>query len=535
MKKKIALLLVLVMLFFTAACGTEKASNKDVQNDMAQNVQSSGANAGQDDGSVERKPVVINLSGGDYGYPSPYLHYSRGPGIYKMELVFDSLLEYGENGIIPWLAESYDVSEDGLSYTFVIREGVKWHDGTDLTMEDIRFSFEYQAKYPPVSGINVISVEDQGLIEDMTIDGNRFIVKVAKENAVMLEDIGMVRIIPKHVWENVEDPSSFIDKACGIGCGPYVIADYDKEQGAYKFVAFEDYWGQNQTVDVINFIPVSDSVMAFDNGEIDITGVTPDIMPKYENSDEYKLINNPGFWGYKLAFNMENAPALKDVNVRRAIACAVNREELIDKIARGAATMPGEGYIPTQSIWFDDTVKNYKFDLDAAKAYLNGNTYDFVLTVSSSDAEVRIAELMRLSLAQVGINLTVESVDSKTRDTMYKKGEYQLIINGYGGWGRDPDLLREQYANGVIRGYSNEKINELCAAQILETDIEKRHKIINELQHMIAEEVPQLPLYNTIGVTVYRPSVYDGWTYRFDHHETTHAKISYVDEYAVIR
>ena len=534
MKKLIVLLLAMAMLFSVAACGK---TNDIPQNDNVQSgtTQAPGTDSVEADAPEDKEPVIINLAGGDYGYPSPYLHYSRGPGIYKMELVFDSLLEYGEDGIIPWLAESYDVSDDGLTYTFVVRDGVKWHDGTDLTMDDILFSYEYQIEHPPVSGINVISADNRSLIEDMTIDGNKFIVTVTQKNAIMLENIGKVRIIPKHIWENVEDPNTFTDEACGIGCGPYVISAYDKEQGAYKFVAFEDYWGHNQTVDVINFIPVSDGLMAFDNGEIDLTGVSPDVMSKYENSDEYKLIYNPGFWGYKLAFNMESAPALQDINVRKAIACAINREELIEKIARGAATMPGEGYIPTQSIWYDDTVENYKFDPEAAKEYLDGKTYDFVLTVSSSDAEVRMAELMKLSLAEVGINLTVESVDSKTRDTMYRNKEYELIINGYGGWGRDPDLLRSQYANGAIPGYNNEKINELCAAQILETDVEKRHEIIDELQHLIAEDVPQLPLYNTTGVSVYRPSTYDGWTYRFDHHETTHPKISYVDEYAIIK
>ena len=87
--------------------------------------------------------LVINLSGGDWGYPSPYTHYSRGPGMFKMRLIFDSLLERGEEGLIPWLAKDYDISNDGKVYTFVLNQGVKWHDGKDLTAEDVKFSFEY--------------------------------------------------------------------------------------------------------------------------------------------------------------------------------------------------------------------------------------------------------------------------------------------------------------------------------------------------------------------------------------------------------
>lgn len=79
------------------------------------------------------KSVVVNLQGGDWGYPTPFSHYSRGHGIYKMTLIFDSLLERGEKGYIPWLAKEWTVSEDGCKYTFILRENIKWHDGIDLT------------------------------------------------------------------------------------------------------------------------------------------------------------------------------------------------------------------------------------------------------------------------------------------------------------------------------------------------------------------------------------------------------------------
>lgn len=277
------------------------------------------------------------------------------------------------------------------------------------------------------------------------------------------------------------------------------------------------------------FVPVSDGVLAFDNGEIDLTSITPDLLDKYSDTEQFEIIKNPGYWGYKMAFNMEKVPALLDVNVRRAIACAVDRKEIIEKVARGAAVMPNDGYTPIESIWYNSSVKNYEFDLEKAKELLNGKTYDFVLTTSSSNDEVRMAELIKLTLAQVGINLTVESVDSKTRDTMYNNGEYELILNGYGGWAADPDLLRSQYYDGAIPGYSNEKINELCLKQLRETDMEKRMEIIGELQLAIAEDIPQLPIYNTKGMSVFRPDKYDGWTYMFDHHEATHAKVSFLD------
>lgn len=516
----ILLISALIMLAGSAGCAVPQQQDAGEQDEAAAAVLEQ---------AESKEPVVIRLAGGDSGYPSIYRHYPRGPGIFKMQLVFDSLLERGEEGLIPWLAEEYEISEDGLTYTFKVREGVKWHDGEDMTPEDVLFSFEYQMENPPVSPISDSLGKNAAQSTEMRIEGNDFIVTSAEKNAALLEELGSVRIIPKHIWEKVDNPKEFTDEACGIGCGPYMIKEFDKEQGAYRFEAFPDYWGQNQKVQTILFVPVSDGVLAFDKGEIDLTGISPDVLDKYSNTEEYEIIHNPGFWGYKLAFNMETAPELLDADLRRAIALAVDRQELIEKVARGAAIMPSDGYVPTESVWYNEDVKSYEFDIEKAKELLGGKTYDFELTVSSDNDEVRMAELIKLNLSEIGINLSVRSFDSKTRDTMYNNGEYQLIINGYGGWASDPDNLRVQYADGAIPGYDNERINELAHEQIRETDPEKRREIVDELQLVIAQEIPQLPLFNRKGISVFRPDKYEGWTYMFDHHEPTHAKISFLN------
>jgi peptide/nickel transport system substrate-binding protein len=225
---------------------------------------------------------------------------------------------------------------------------------------------------------------------------------------------------------------------------------------------------------------------------------------------------------------METAPMLQDLAVRQAIAYAIDRADLIDKVARGAGIVANAGYTPVESIWYNPEVKSYDHDPEKAKELLDGKTYDLTLVIGSSNNEVRIAELIKLNLAEVGINLTVESFDTKTRDAMVKSGDYQLLITGHGGWGNDPDVLRDYYANGAIPGYNNQEINRLAAEQLLATDQEQRATLIDELQSAIAEDLPMLPLYNTKDESVYRPAKYDGWTYMFNHHQTTHAKISFL-------
>ena len=515
-QKAVAVLVAIVLMVFMGGCG------------------SGGQSASMT--ADPNKPLVINLAGGDSGLPSPYSHYPRGPGTFKMNLIFDSLLERGAQGYIPWLAEKWEISPDGKVYTFTLQQGVKWHDGQPMTAYDVKFTFEYVAKNAPVS--DELTIGGKNIIEAIEVVNDHTVkIVVDKPNATLLGRLGNVRIIPKHIWEKVANPKKFNTPEAVIGCGPYVLTEYDKEQGAYKFEAFKDYWGPKPRVDVLQFIPVSDSVLAFNKGEIDLTGMTPDLLAKYANNQEFIIKKNPAFWGYRLSFNLERRPELKDKLVRQAFAYAINKQEIVDKVARGAAVPASAGYLPVDHIWYNKNVRQYDFNIDKAKELLQGKKLAFTLLISSSEA--RIAELIKISLAQAGIELTVKSVDGKTRDAAARSGDYEIILNGHGGWGGDVDLLRTAYAskqssdqspsaNGIY-GYSNEAINELCNQQLTEIDQMKRKELVFKLQELIAEEVPQLPIYNTTGYIVYRPAKYDGWRYMFDHHEVTHSKLSYLE------
>ncbi len=484
--------------------------------------------------SVDAKPLIINLAGGDVGYLTPYNHYPRGPGIYKMNLVFDSLLERGETGYVPWLAKSWEITPDGKMYTFVLRKGAKWHDGTPVTIADVKFTFEYCVKNSPVG--DQLKIDGKSIIDRMEIvNEDTITIRVDKPNATLLGRLGNVRIIPQHIWQKVEDPRKFTTPEALIGCGPYMITEYHKEQGAYKLEAFKEYWGPKPKVDILQFVPVSDGILAFNKGEIDLTAISPDLLSKYENKQEFRIKKNPAFWGYRLVFNMEKCPIFQDKTIRQAFAYGINKEELVEKVARGAGVEGSAGYLPVNHIWYNPSVQQYKFNIQKAQELLQGQKLTFTLLISNSNDEVRIAELMKISLAQAGINLTIKSCDGKTRDAAARKGDYEIILNGHGGWGGDADILRTIYgiktdANpSGIYGYKNEEINLLGQQQLAEMNEEKRKELIFRLQEVIATEVPQIPIYNTTGYLVYRPGKYDGWRYMFDHHEVTHNKLSYLE------
>lgn len=493
---------------------------------------------------------VIRLAGGDYGYLSPYAHYPRGPGSFKMRLIFDSLLERDEEGYIPWLAEKYEIKENGKKYLFTIRDNVKWHDGKPLTVDDVKFSFEYACKHPMVS--STISQDD---IEKVEVVGDRqVLVTVRKPSAVMLGNLGTTRIIPKHIWENVDNPKEFLDEEAVIGCGPYILTDYSKEHGTYRFEAFKDYWGPKQRVKVIEHIPVSEAILAFEQGEIDMTSVTPDVLPRFENDPQYKIVESPAFWGYRMLFNMSETPVFRQKEFRQAICYALDKEDLIEKVQRGAGVPGSAGVLPPGHIMYNPNVKQYDHSTEKAVELLEKLGYDKLengVRVNSKGeklsfnllvgGEVRLAEVIKEHLGKAGIEINVQSVDGKTRDSRVNENKYQLAITGHGGWGNDADYLRERFSDDTassgsispnmarFKGYSNPELSELLEKQFETIDENKRKKQIFDAQELLAEDVPEIALFYTISYYVYRPEKYDGWMFMFDHHSLEHSKLSYLE------
>ncbi|WP_089281672.1 ABC transporter substrate-binding protein [Anaerovirgula multivorans] len=527
-KKGSIVLLILLMLTSMVVGCSKTATNEDAT--VADTLELKETTDAEE-------PVIIRLTGGDYGYPTPFQHYPRGPGGYKMQLVFDSLLERDENGLIPWMAKEWEISEDGLEYTFTIHEDIQWQDGKPLTMEDIQFSFEYFEKHPPVW--NPVTMDGKAFVEKIEIiDKDKIRFTISEKNVTILEKIGDVRMIPKHIWEAIEDPDAFQGEEAVIGCGPYLLTNYNKEHGTYEFTAFENYWGSKPVVEKIQFVPASDEVLAFENNEVDLASIGSDLLARYQGDSRFKIIQNPGFWGYRLLFNMEKKSIFKEKEVRQAIAYGIDQEELVEKVERGAAIVASAGYLPKDHIWYNDGVKKYPFDVEAAKERIGDRKITFQLLTGNSNTEVRIAELIKISLKEVGIDVDIKSVDTKTRDHAINTKDYEVALTGHGGWGSDADILRERYAttvqagsspsSNIIPGYENEEIKALAQQQLGETNVEKRKKIIFQLQEIIAEEVSFLPLYNTTGYTVYQPSKYDDWMYMYDHHTVSHSKLSYL-------
>ena len=171
---------------------------------------------------------VLRLAGRDWGAPSPFLFYPRGPGYLLMSLLFDTLMWKDSDGLCDLLAGSHE-RIDGRTYRFGMKKGVLWHDGAPLTAEDVAFSYRYLAEH----GFSWALLD---LVESVTAEGDTVLIRLRQPHEPFLERVaGVVPVIPRHVWKDVKDPRRFTGGSAFVGSGPFILAEYRKEPGTRSF------------------------------------------------------------------------------------------------------------------------------------------------------------------------------------------------------------------------------------------------------------------------------------------------------------
>ncbi len=536
MKRKILIGLLICFSLLTVSCSGGETSQVDAENTDENIINKNMMDEADEisDTGIERP--IVRLAGSDTGLPNPFRHLTRGPGNSKMQLLYDSLLEIDSEGYIPWLASEWSVDESGLIYSFTLVENAFWHDYEPLSVEDVIFTFKYYEQHTPV--VDDLHINGEFIVEEVKKTGeNTFNIIVTGIDNTNLARLGGTRILPKHIWENIEEPLAYDGEDAAIGSGPFVMEHYDASKGEYRYAAFDKYWGPKPAVEAIEWVPVSDSVLAFENQEIDLVNVSSDLLERYKGDSQFTVRTLPSYHSYRLMMNMDRVEILQDVKLRQAIAYAIDRQALVDKIARGSGVVSSMGYVPENSKWYNSAINDYTYSVDKSKELLDGKTLSLKLLTGNTSAEVKIAELIKLDLEKVGVTAIIESVEAKTRDQAVKTGDYELLLINSGGMGGDPDYLRSIYGSfspnstalsaATIIGYYNEGLFRLGAEQAITLD-ESRKDILFEMQEIIADEVPMILLFSVNDNFVYRQDYYDGWYARFDHSKLDHNKLSYL-------
>jgi peptide/nickel transport system substrate-binding protein len=468
---------------------------------------------------------TLRLPGGGYwGHPSPF-GFNRGPGFSRASLVFDTLVWRDASGeTIPWLATDWAMSGDGLTWTFTLHNGVRWQDGQPLTVDDVVFSIEYYLAHPGAGWFmaQVGQVESAAAVSDSQVAIN-----LAAPYAPFLQTVAEAMLIfPQHIWQNVTEPQAFTEPEAFIGSGAYRLVEYSQQEGAYLFEANPDFFLGLPYVRRIEFVPTSDDFLALSNGDVaafdKFGGVTEEMLAPFR-LEPFAVGQAPGEWGMFLYFNLEKETPLQDVRVRQAIAHAVDRQAMVDRVLFGLGDRGSPGYLPLSNPAYNPDVIEYAYDPNRARALLQEAGYDGtpIQVAYSPDwimASPRVIEIVEAGLSEVGIGLKKVTMDQATIDAAANEGSYEMLISGFGGLGADADQLRRNFASssqtrGFSRalGYSNAEFDALAKAQVTMTDPAEREAALHQMQAILAQDLPALALYYTARVVVYNAQVFDNW------------------------
>lgn len=454
-----------------------------------------------------------------------------------MSLSFDTLVWKDAEKTIHWLATEWSTSSDGLKWSFTLRDGVKWHDGKPFSADDVAFTVDYFKK-----NVNSWYARQVDLIKEVKVVDPRHVeLTLTTPNAPFLEGVaGGLVIIPKHIWSAVTDPQKFTAPEAVIGTGPYKLTSYDKTTGAYLYEANPDFFLGAPYVKRIEMVPAANELVALAKGDIDSGGpsvqdaATDEVLAPFADKTKYGMITAPGEWTMGLYFNLGKGGALADKAFRQAAVTAIDRAALLDRIAQGRGRVGNPGYLPASNPWQNPKVEQYPYDAARAKAALDAAGYPdkggtrvdkdgkplaFELLYANNDSP-RNAELVVSFLKAVGIGVTAKAVDRPTRDAAATEGRYELILTGFGGLGADPDNLRGAFSSKSkvrsftrVQGYANARFDELADQQLSTADPAARRKLTDEMQTIIATDVPMIGLYYPDRYYIYKKGGVEDWFY----------------------
>jgi peptide/nickel transport system substrate-binding protein len=456
-------------------------------------------------GQAPTNTYLIGDPQGDWGFPSPFAHNPRGPGYLRVSFLFDTLIWKDARGFVPALARSWEYESQAPAYVFHLRPGVLWHDGRPLTAADVAFTFDY-LKSHPLPWVDVRPVQKVAVIGPLAVR-----VTLIRPYAPFLEEIaGSMFILPQHIWQDVKDPARFQEPRATMGSGPYKLADYRREHGLYRFVAFDHYYQGKPIVPSLSFVQVGNELLALKGKAIQAAAIPPEAATELGHLG-FTVAAQPHFFCVKLLFNHQRFP-MGELAFRRALAHALDLGDLVSQTSRGYGLPGSPGLLPPDSAWFHAPVTNYAFNPAASRRLLLSLGYQdtpqgwlkdgkiLELALLSAPGYARVAEYIQKAFQNIGVIVHLRPLDHTILDQKVRTHDFDLALSGHGGLGGDPtilnDMTRGRFAAEFLGGYQPPAdLSRLLAAQLFTLDDQRRHQLVADIQERLAAELPTLPLY----------------------------------------
>ena len=428
--------------------------------------------------------------------------------------MYESLLRYDfDLDPMPSLAREWEISEDGLTYTFHLQEGVTWHDGEPFTSHDVVFTAtEFLPETHPRASANFRHLENVTAPDDHTVV---FELDQAYPAFILAFEVASFPIMPAHIYEGTDYRDNEMNDQ-PIGTGPFKFDSWSR--GDYvRVTAYEDYWQEGKPyLDQIYFRLIPDAAsraLALETEQVDISSynnIEPFDVPRLEELPHLDVVTE----GYEIAAPLtwieinHRVEPLDDPRFRQAMLYALDREFIRDNIFMGLGRVP-TGPINSVTIEYSDDVHIYEHDPDRAVELMeemglepdgSGNYADVeLLPLPYGETFIRLAEYIRETLGQVGINVRMRSTDSAGWAQRVADWEYELTNNfvyqyGHPALGVSRTYICDNIREGVLfsntMGYCEERVDELFAEAAVENDEERRAELYREVQQILVEDLP---------------------------------------------
>lgn len=428
-------------------------------------------------------------------------------------LVFNGLTKFDKDmNITGDLAESWDISKDGLEIKFYLKRNVLWHDGVEFTAEDVVFT--YKSIISPLTG-SYLSSQFGPIKEVKAIDKYTLLAIYSKPYGSALESWA-IGIIPKHVFHNKDVNSSFFDES-PIGTGPYKLKEWVHGQ-KILLEAFNYYHNGKPKIKniILRVIPdTATQLLELRTGSIDMMEITPNQFNTLKDRNFIKYRANSFRYGF-LGLNLKDRK-FQDKTIRQAISYAINKKFIIKSVLYGLGNI-STGPYPPEAWYYNQNVRNYDYNPEKAldmlekagwkknkKGILQKEDMYLSFTIYTnyeSNENIKTAQIIQNNLKSIGIETKILTFDWQTfRHNIINKHKFEaVILSRTYLW--DPDIYELWHSSKTNEGewnflsYKNKAVDELLEKGRSTVNISERKIIYKKIHELLAEEQPCIFLYN---------------------------------------
>ncbi len=434
--------------------------------------------------------------------------------------VYEGLVQFADGSLAvePALAEEWDVSEDGLTYTFYLREGVQFHDGTDFNAEAVKFNFDrmldedhpYHHTGPFPLAFFFSAIDDVTAVDDYTVR-----MELNEPFAPLLSNLAYptgLMVSPSAVEQHGEEFGRN-----PVGTGPFQFVEWESNTQV-TIEANDDYWGSSAGLERIVFRPVTDGntrVNEMLSGGLDlIVEVPPDSLARFRQDDSFIVYEQDGPHVWFLILNLREGP-FTDHALRQAVNYAVDKESLVENVLQGTATVADSPIAPAFDWAYNEELDPYPYDPDRARELVEQSGYDgeeivFYVTEGGSGMldPIPMGTAIQADLSDIGLEVSIETFEWNTFLNEVNAGLEGRADMAQMSWmTNDPDTLpyltlrTDAFPEdgGFNSGYySNSEVDDLLEAARQATTEEERAALYREMQEIVYEDAPWLFVGNWV-------------------------------------